>query len=276
LSIEWKNGNKVAVCLSFDFDADISWRNILRRNNIDRDNPVVLSLGKYAPRAALPRILKMLEKHEIKTGFFVPGEVAEKYPQSVEDIYSKGHEIGHHGYSHKNPASCTPTEEREEFNKGTEILENITGKKTSGYRAPAADLSEETLDILAQNNQIYDSSMMSDDIPFIHQTNAGPIVELPWKWILDDWVHFGFNYFPKLEYQSGISSHRKVFEIWSDEFEAVYEEGLYYMLVMHPQLMGVPSRSKMLEKLIKQMKVKGDVWFATPAEIANYWIETVG
>ncbi|MHA2101071.1 MAG: polysaccharide deacetylase family protein, partial [Candidatus Kariarchaeaceae archaeon] len=71
----WKDEFKCAVCLTFDFDADISWRNILRRNDITRDNPVVLSLGKYGPRAALPRILRLLEKHNIKSGFFIPGEV---------------------------------------------------------------------------------------------------------------------------------------------------------------------------------------------------------
>jgi peptidoglycan/xylan/chitin deacetylase (PgdA/CDA1 family) len=269
--LNWKNGSKCAVCLTFDFDADISWRNILRRNNIQRDNPVVLSLGKYGPRAALPRLLRLLEKYDIIGGFYIPGEVAEKYPESVREINASGHEIGHHGYSHKNPASCTPEEEKEEFEKGTKILEDIIGMKTSGYRAPAADLSEITLELLAGNNQIYDSSMMTDDMPFLHETKNGSIVELPWKWILDDWVHFGFNYFPKLEYQSGISSHRKVYEIWSDEFEAVYDEGLYYMLVMHPQIMGIPSRAKMLEKLIQLMQSKGDVWFATPLEVAKYW-----
>jgi peptidoglycan/xylan/chitin deacetylase (PgdA/CDA1 family) len=271
--MEWKNGNRSAVCLTFDFDADISWRNILRRNNITRDNPVVLSLGKYGPRAALPRILKLLKNNEVKGGFFIPGEVAEKYPESVQDIDSAEHEIGHHGYSHKNPASCTPEEEKDEFEKGFKILKELTGKRTLGYRAPAADLSEITLELLAQKKLIYDTSMMTDDIPYFHKTNAGSLVELPWKWILDDWVHFGFNYFPKLEYQSGISSHRKVYEIWADEFEAVHEEGLYYMLVMHPQIMGVPSRAKMLDKLIKLMKSKGDVWFATPCEIAEYWME---
>ena len=55
-----------------------------------------------------------------------------------------------------------------------------------------------------------------------------------------------------------------------------YEEGLYFMLTMHPQIMGVPSRSKMLDRLIQLMKLKGDVWFATPKQIAEYWIKHGG
>ncbi|GAH08376.1 unnamed protein product, partial [marine sediment metagenome] len=74
----WKDGAQCAVCLTFDFDADTSWRNILRRNNIERDNPVVLSIGEYGPRAALPRILRLLKTNDLKAGFFIPGEVADR------------------------------------------------------------------------------------------------------------------------------------------------------------------------------------------------------
>ncbi|MHA1993559.1 MAG: polysaccharide deacetylase family protein [Candidatus Hodarchaeales archaeon] len=271
--MSWIDSKKCVVCLTFDLDAEISWRNILRRNKIQRDNPVVLSQGTYGPKAGVPRILRLLKKYNIKAGFFIPGEVAELYPDTVTDIYKDGHEIGHHGYSHKNPASCTLSEEKFEMEKGIEVLEDITGEKPIGYRAPAADLSENTLDLLHEYDLIYDSSMMGDDLPFTLKTKKKDIIELPIRWMLDDWPFFGFNYFPALEYQSGIDSHRKVYEIWADEFEAVYEEGLYFMLAMHPQLIGVPSRAKMLENLIEFMKLKQDIWFATPSEIAAFWKE---
>ena len=271
--MQWKDGAKCAVCLTFDLDADISWRNILRRNRIDHDNPVVLSLGQYGPKAALPRILRLLEKHEVKAGFYVPGEVAERYPESVKVIYSFGHEIGHHGYSHRNPASLNLSEEREELEKGFTALESLIEERPQGYRAPAADMSENTYSLLTEHKLLYDSTMMGDDLPYIVEVGKEKIVELPFKWILDDWVFFGFNYFPPLEYQSGIDSHRKVYEIWADEFEAIYEEGLYMMLVMHPQIMGVPSRAKMLENLITKMKTDGDVWITTPLEVAQFWLE---
>ncbi|UCE12166.1 MAG: polysaccharide deacetylase [Candidatus Heimdallarchaeota archaeon] len=217
--------------------------------------------------------MRLLKKYDLKAGFFIPGEVAERYPETVRDIATEGHEIGHHGYSHRNPASCSLLEEKEELEKGIKILEELTDEKPLGYRAPAADMSENTLNLLSDFNFIYDSSMMGDDVPFIVKTKDKEIIELPIRWILDDWVYFGFNYFPPLEYQSGISSHRKVFEIWSDEFEAVYEEGLYYMLALHPQIIGIPSRARMLEKLIQFMKSKEGVWFASPYEISKFWRE---
>ncbi len=274
--MEWKDGAKCAVCLTFDLDAEISWRNILERNKIDRDNPVVLSLGEYGPKAALPRILRLLEKHEVKAGFYIPGEVAERYPESVKEIDGFGHEIGHHGYSHRNPASLTVKEEREELEKGFAALEPLVEERPQGYRAPAADMSESTYSLLAESGLMYDSTMMGADLPYVVEIGEQKMVELPFKWILDDWAFFGFNYFPPLEYQSGIDSHRKVYEIWADEFEAVYDEGLYMMLVMHPQIMGVPSRAKMLENLITKMKTDGDVWITTPLEVAQFWLEQEG
>lgn len=274
--MEWKDGAKCAVCFTFDYDADTSWRNILRRHNIDQDNPVVLSIGDYAPRAALPRILRLLEKHEIPAGFFVPGEVADRFSESVTEIHRAGHEIAHHGYEHRNPARLTLEEEREELERGSKALERITGSKPIGYRAPAADMSPNTYSLLIDNGMFYNSTMMNDDIPYIVEVRGKPIVELPIRWMLDDWVHFGFNMFPALSYQSGISSQEKVFEIWSAEFEAVYREGLYFMLTMHPQIMGVPSRSEMLGRLIELMKSKGDVWIATPKDIAAFWMEEGG
>lgn len=274
--MEWLDGARCVVCLTFDLDADTSWRNILRRHEMERDNPVVLSQGRYGPKAGVPRILGLLKRYDLRAGFFIPGEVAERYPETVQEISREGHEIGHHGYSHRNPAGCTLVEEKDELEKGVRVLEKLTGKKPRGYRAPAADMSNNTLSLLCDYNLIYDSSMMGDDIPYIVKVEEKEIIELPIRWILDDWVYFGFNYFPPLEYQSGISSHRKVFEIWYDEFKAIYDEGLYFMLTMHPQIIGIPSRTKMLEKLIQLMRSRKGVWFATPLEICRFWKKKVG
>ncbi len=246
----------------------------MRRNKIERNNPVVLSQGEYDIKAGVPRILRLLKKHGLKAAFFVPGEVAEKYPETVKSIVREGHEIGHHGYAHRNMANCTLAEEKEDLEKGFNALRDIAGQRPVGYRAAATDMSTNTLDLLTEYGLTYDSTMMDSDLPYVIKTKAGAIVELPMKWLLDDWVHFGFNYFPPLEYQSGVSSHRKVLEIWADEFSAVHQEGLYYMLVMHPQLIGVPSRAMMLDNLISGMKRFGkEVWFATPSEVARYWME---
>lgn len=275
--IMWKNGKKCAVCLTFDCDGDISWKNIMRRTGAVKEgqpyNPVVLSMGQYGPNVAIPRILKFLDRHEIRGCFYVPGMFAEMYPALVREIDRKGHEIGHHGYAHLNPSRLSEKEEREEMEKGLNAIIEVTGKRPMGYRSPAFDMSPRTLSLLAEYGFIYESNQMAYDIPYIHEVGDHRIVEIPFHWLTMDWTYFAFNFFPPLEYQSGISSQEAVFEIWSEEFEGLREEGALFTIVMHPQAIGRPSRMRMLDRIVRLIKGKGDAWIATPQEIATYWLE---
>ncbi len=273
----WKNGAKCAVCLTFDCDSDISWKNIMRRTGAVKEgedfNPVVLSMGQYGVNVAIPRILRFLDEHDIKGCFYVPGMLAETRPDLVKEMDRKGMEVGHHGYAHLNPSRLDESGEREEMEKGLAALENALGRMPKGYRAPAFDISSRTLDLLVEKGFIYESNMMAWEVPYVHERERGRIVEIPFHWCTMDWTYFAFNFFPPLEYQSGIASQESVFEIWSEEFEGLREAGALFTIVMHPQAIGRPSRMRMLDRLIKLIKSKGDVWIATPQEVAEYWLE---
>src|SRR4029450_10598069 len=53
----------------------------------------------------------------------------------------------------------------------------------------------------------------------------------------------------------------------------MYAEGGFYTLMGHPQIIGRPSRMRMLERLIRQILGKKDIWFAKPLEVAEFWLE---
>jgi peptidoglycan-N-acetylglucosamine deacetylase len=61
-----------------------------------------------------------------------------------------------------------------------------------------------------------------------------------------------------------------VFDIFRREFEAAYEEGGIFQLTAHPHIIGHRSRVWIIEELIKLARAKGDVWFATHAEVAMF------
>ena len=268
--MQWPKGAKCAACFSFDMDSEFSWRNILRRNDIYRDDPVVMSIGLYEVKAGTPRVLGILKKHDIKATFFTAGGVADAHPEMVKEIARNDHEIAHHGYSHIVPTRLSFDDEKREFGMGIDAIRRIAGTKAAGYRSPGEGLSAHTLKFIAENGMLYDSSMMDNDLPYVMEIDGRKIVELPWRWMLDDWVYFGFNYYPPLDYRRAHpESPRKVLEIWMDEFDAIYDEGLYFMLVMHPQQTGQPSRAAILDKLIDHVKSKRNVWIATAREIAE-------
>ena len=108
------------------------------------------------------KILAILKTFQTKATFFCLGYIAEKYPKLVEAIHNEGHEIGTHGYAHQLVYNLTPEAFRKDLIKSINILEQITGEKILGYRAPYWTITKESywaLDILADQGLKYDASI---------------------------------------------------------------------------------------------------------------------
>ncbi len=121
--------------------------------------------GNYESRVVnnTRKILEILsEAGEIKATFFILGWVAEKHPDIVKEIDASGHEIACHGYQHRLVYNMTQDEFRGDLEKAKDILENITGVKVTGYRAPSYSITNKSLwafDILEEIGFEYDSSV---------------------------------------------------------------------------------------------------------------------
>jgi len=268
--MKWPNGIKCGVCFTFDVDGPLVWRSKVKVNP-KFGNPVCISLGEFGPKVGVPRILKLLKKYDIKACFFIPGDTIERYPDMVKQVCDEGHEIGFHSYIHVNPADLTYEQQKEDFEKGLELFHKVFKTQPYGYRSPAADMDDKTWEFLDKFDFVYDSSMMGADFPYLKKMKKNKIVVLPMHWMLDDWVHFGWNMYPSFPYQGNLQSQETVYEIWKAEFDGMYDldEGCVYILCMHPQLIGRASRIKMLECLIQHIKQFSSVWIAKPIELAR-------
>jgi peptidoglycan-N-acetylglucosamine deacetylase len=266
---------RLSACLTFDFDAMSVWI-------AGTDNPATISRGEFGA-VAIPRILALLEKHDVRGTFFTPGHTALAYPQLVCAIRDAGHEIGHHGWVHENPAEQGGADgERAVFERGLEALDKVAGVRPRGYRSPAADLSPHSLGVLVEFEMLYDSSCQGSDFTPYYQRigdqaskteayvfgESVDLVEVPFSWILDD--------FPHMEFEVGWSTEQSppatVLEIWQGEFDYAYENcpGGVFDLCMHPQVIGRGHRITMLERLIESMKRPGVV-FEPLGDAAERW-----
>lgn len=109
------------------------------------------------------RLLDLLALHGVRGTFFVLGQVAEAFPDLVRKIHASGHELAVHGHDHHVFHKLTPTRAREELYRAKSILEDLTGAKMRGHRAPAFSVNESTawvLDLLLDLGFDYDSSIM--------------------------------------------------------------------------------------------------------------------
>ena len=112
--------------------------------------------------AAGDKLLGILEEGNTKATFFMLGYVAEKHPEIVKRIEAAGHEIGTHGFSHTLIYNQQPELFKDELTRAIHYLEDLTGKKVLGHRAPFFSITKDSLwalDILGELGIKYDSSI---------------------------------------------------------------------------------------------------------------------
>ena len=261
----WPGGARVAVSISFDFDTEPVWIGFQ-----EQSSPSYMSRGEYGARAGMPRILKLMDKHDIPGTFLIPAMTMELHPEVVAKLKDRDDvEIGFHSYVHENPMRLTAAEERKVYAQAMDIFMKHVGRKPVGFRSAAWDLTESTVSIVKEMGFLYESSMMADDRPYALMVNGKDtgLVELPVEWILDDWPLFQISWPDK---HVAARNADDVYSIWKEEFDGAYEEGTMYILTTHPQVIGHRYRMAMLDRLIAYMKSKDGVWFATHEEIARY------
>lgn len=269
------DGKRVAVCLTFDFDAMSMF---FARGNV---TPQAISRGEFDARVAVPRLLKILRARDIPSTWFVPGHTAETWPEVTRTIAAAGHEIAHHGYCHECPLELTPEQEEAVLLQGIKALQDTVGERPVGYRAPRWDPSPSTVDLLVKHGFEYASNGMAvDHEPYFARSGdvvntTGPVrlgdetslVEVPSYWYLSDVVQLE----NVLDYGNRIStSPTEVEWMWREEFDYLHASGAGVITyAFHPGGVGRGYRAAMLTRLVEHLASHDDVWFATCREVAR-------
>ncbi len=92
-------------------------------------------------------LIKILRKHNATATFFIVGDWAEKFPESVKAFYDAGHTIANHSDTHKAFSKCSREEIQKEIVNCNEKLQKITGEKVSLVRAPSGDYTQDSLEV---------------------------------------------------------------------------------------------------------------------------------
>jgi peptidoglycan/xylan/chitin deacetylase (PgdA/CDA1 family) len=264
-SMGWSH--PVDILVTFDFDAETFSK---QRSEGRHHGPAFESHGTFGPKVGIWRILDSLQARGVLATFFVPGWVAERWPEVIREVMGRGHEIGLHGYLHEYPtAMVDEAQERMVVERAIGALEAVTGRKTEGYRPPGFLYSNHSLTLLRGYGFIYGSSMQDDDGAYIHQEpDAHPLVEIPCLWHLCDDL-FGWHADVRLP-PSQVEEH------WVSELREIGRyPGRTYVLTLHPQLMGHPGRLAMLERVLDEAAGLGGR-FRRCIEVARELLEDPG
>jgi peptidoglycan/xylan/chitin deacetylase (PgdA/CDA1 family) len=270
------------VCLSYDFDAVSTWL----WSYDSWDEPTRHSRGVFGANVGAPRLLDLHDKYDVPATWFIPGHTIDSFPEISGEVWDRGYDVQHHGWSHTGPATFESEEdERADVERAVDCIYDLTGRKPTGYRSPAWDFSSNTLDILDDIGIEWDSSKMASDFQ-PHWTYGGwsapeddaydrgeptDIVELPVSWQRDDWPPLTFTW--SRPHRMGYVSEDSIFQRWYDQFDWMYEnmDNGTFILTMHPQVMGQAHRISRLEEFIQHIQTKPGVEFKLMDDVASEW-----
>jgi peptidoglycan/xylan/chitin deacetylase (PgdA/CDA1 family) len=256
----WPDGARAACAFTFDLDAETLW---MARGVTE---PVTLSQGTYGVLEGLPRILHLLGEARIRSSFFIPAWVVEHYPDAVRAVVAAGHEVGCHGDVHERVSELDAAQEEKILLRSLDVVTHHTGSRPVGYRAPAWQLSDRTLALLARHGFDYSSNMMDRLRPYLHPPIEGrALVEIPVSWILDDAPFFLFTG------QRAIQPPGPVVEGWLAELDGIVHAGGLATFTFHPQIIGRPSRLAGLARLVDHARRTSGLWIGRLNDVSAHW-----
>jgi peptidoglycan/xylan/chitin deacetylase (PgdA/CDA1 family) len=205
---------------------------------------------------------------------------------------------GLHGYTHEYVSQLSAQQERDVLEKSIDVLTAFTGKKPTGWTAPAWTTSRQTVQLLEEHGIQYDHSFMHHDcqpyyLPYApesyQETNyknaaasewmkpmsalkTSSIVEICANWHVDDWPAFQPK--PALGSAGFVDPHQ-IERFWKEQFEFCHREydSFIFPISIHPQVSGKPQVLMMHERLIEWINTHEGVEWVTFEEMARRFRE---
>lgn len=107
-------------------------------------------------------VLELFDQGGVKATFFTLGWVAERYPALIRRVADAGHEVASHGWDHQRVFTMQPEQFRADLARARSTLEDASGQRVTGYRAPSFSIDKRTPwahSILAEADYSYSSSV---------------------------------------------------------------------------------------------------------------------
>jgi peptidoglycan/xylan/chitin deacetylase (PgdA/CDA1 family) len=265
----WPNGARLAVSFSLMFEAGgqpISGAGGVIPDPIEHGLPDLPTNAffQYGVYEGIPRILDLVDRHDVKLSSFMIGRAVDKAPDLAREIVRRGHEAAAHGRTWTNSYALNPEAERRFIADCVASIEKATGQTPVGWNAYWMRNSPHTLDILQSLGFTYHIDEPSRDEPFIIPLKGGDFVTVPYTFHMNDIVSYPFGGWNPAAYEQALK----------DEFDQLYEEGGHRRRMMvvslHDRISGHASRVRVLDRFLTYARSRPGVWFARKDEIARW------
>lgn len=213
------------------------------------------------------RLMELMDKYGLRGSVSLNVAMCDHCPEIVEACNQRGWEFFSHGvYNTRYSYNMTESQEREVLEDSIRAVQQATGQRIRGYLAPALTHTERTLDLIAEYDFWYTCDLFQDDQPQPLKTKSGRLISMPYSLEVNDVITYSVQGMSAARYADILKRH-------FDQLLAEGEEsGTVMCIPLHAYLVSQAHRIRPFEDALKHIcSHRGDVWYATAAEIAQYY-----
>jgi len=226
---------------------------------------------EYGPRAGWPRIRDALRARGVRATLNACGRALRATPWIAAEAVADGHEVAAHGWRWERHVHMDEATERQAIARTVAAIAETAGHPPLGWHTRSATSLRTRALLIEQGGFLYDSNAYNDDLPFVVDTAAGPHVVLPYAFDTNDMRFFN---------NGGFVFAGDFARYCCEAFDRLWDEGAraprMLSVGLHTRMIGRPARIGGLEAFLDHACARGDVWFATRAEIARHWRAGLG
>lgn len=266
--IQWPNNARVAVVCAVTFGfPDMNFK-APPPGAFGYGGPVGYSHIQLYGKRGIWRVLDALDRYSIKASCEVSGIAAAQFPDIVKEIARRGHEIvGRHWGLNVFHDEQTLDVDRQLIRKTISTIEQVTGKRPTGWIAPDLRFGERTVQTLAEEGIAWHACSLSDELPYAIQVSGKKMLVLP----------HAEEHFVDAEHVMHVRAPEIFLEYCNREFSALYREGAktpkMFNVSFQAQFGGRPYFIGVVEEVLSNLTRTPDVWIATRQQIADWWNE---
>lgn len=271
----WPNGKKVAICFILDVEHWGLYHGPNFRPDTASRNPDYLneSFREYAIHWGVPRVARVFAAEGVPLSVALNAVFPQNYPdtwQTLRSIVPKAPIVAH-GMNNSTellPLNGTLADQEAYVRKTLDTIQQSTGVRPKGWQSPNVEANAQTFTATAAQGITYTLDAMDSDVLSSLQTNAGPLLELPYPTVPVDMGQF---------FQRSVNAS-EVADLWMDYARTLDGEAqadpsrpaVAVVIGVHPFVMGTPDGAAAMHRTLQTLKALPTVWLADTDAVAAY------